>query len=128
MARILAIDDEPDIRSLLRLYLEEAGHHCTVVSGAERAMDVLRHERPDLVITDIMMPGLSGGEVYELIRLEFGPYIPVIISSAKNLKFRDNGDPLLAICPKAEDYERMMETIDKLLEKARGAAGPNPGE
>lgn len=122
MARILAIDDEPDIRSLLRMFLEQAGHTCTIVGGAERAMDVLRHERPDLVITDIMMPGLTGGEIYEFIRLELGPSVPVIISSAKNLKFRDNGDPLLSICPKSEDYARMMETIEALLEKARGGA------
>jgi len=125
MARILAIDDEPDIRSIWRLYLEQAGHDCIIVNGAERAMDVLRSESPDLVITDIMMPGLTGGEVYEFIRLECGPNLPVIISSAKNLKFRDNGDPLLAICPKNEDQERMMAKVEELLAKARERNPPS---
>ncbi len=121
MARVLAIDDEPDIRSLWRLYLEQAGHECIVVSGAAKAMEVLKHETPDLIITDIMMPGLSGGEVYEFIRQECGPRMPVIISSAKNLKFRENGDPFLAICPKQEDQDRLVEMVEELLEKVRSS-------
>jgi CheY-like chemotaxis protein len=122
MARILAIDDEPDIRSLWRLYLEQAGHDCIIVNGAAKAIEVLKHETPDLIVTDIMMPGLSGGEVYEWIRQECGPRMPVIISSAKNLKFRETGDPFLAICSKQEPQERLVEVVDELLEKVRSGA------
>lgn len=118
MARVLVIDDDAEIRALLRLYLEKAGHVCIAVDGAQRALPVLTRDLPDLVITDIMMPGPTGDEIYDYIRSQFGRTLPVIISTGRNLKFRDNGDPYLAICPKQNDYGELMEAVESLLAKA----------
>lgn len=121
MARILGIDDDDEILALLRIYLEREGHEFIAARGSEQGVNLLNRIRPDLIITDIIMPGLTGGEIYEYIRLELGPQVPVIISTGTNLKFRPNGDPMVAISPKQDDYSGLMELVAEMLGKATGA-------
>lgn len=117
MARILIVDDDPEILGVLHLYLEQRGHHCLIARRGQVAVQIIREERPDLVITDVMMPGLTGGALYELIRREFGPTLPVIVSTGTSLKFRADGDPLVGFYPKQDDYDELMGLIDTLLKK-----------
>lgn len=58
--KILIADDEAEIRDVLRLYLEKDGYEVAEASDGVEAMEKLRKEKPDLVILDIMMPGLDG--------------------------------------------------------------------
>lgn len=117
MACILVIDDDPEIVKVLRLYLEQHGHRCLSANRGNLALKIIREENPDLVITDVMMPGLTGGAVYETIRKEFGSELPVIISTGTSLKFRTANDPLAAFYPKQDDYDELMELVNGLLKK-----------
>jgi CheY-like chemotaxis protein len=83
MKKILIADDEPRLRLLVRLSLEEDG--CTVLEAGngEEALRLVRDEKPDLVILDVAMPGIYGTEVCE--RLRSNPKtsrIPVILLTA----------------------------------------------
>ena len=96
--KILIADDEPEIRELLRLYLEKDGYEiCEAASGME-ALAVLKREKPDLAVLDIMMPGPDGYRVLQTIRETSN--IPVILLSAKS----DDSDKILGLDLGADDY------------------------
>ncbi|HBH04166.1 MAG TPA: response regulator [Candidatus Rokubacteria bacterium] len=80
MARILVVDDEPDICELLREILEGAGHEVRVASEGAGALRALREHPADLLITDIFMPGKEGLETIMEIRRDF-PQVRVVAMS-----------------------------------------------
>ncbi len=69
-AKILVVDDEAVIRSLERHVLEELGHDVIEAENAELAIKLAREHQPDLILLDIMMPGLTGIQACELLRKE----------------------------------------------------------
>ncbi|HEV2236728.1 MAG TPA: sigma-54 dependent transcriptional regulator [Ktedonobacterales bacterium] len=82
--RILVVDDDRDMRDLLRAFLEEEGYTATVASGGQEALDrmsVPEGERPDLILLDHRMPVMQGTEVLERMREE-GIAIPAILMTA----------------------------------------------
>ncbi|MDE6740640.1 MAG: response regulator, partial [Lachnospiraceae bacterium] len=80
--KIMIADDEAEIRDVLRLYLEKDGYEVLEAADGVEAMDKIQKEKPDLVILDIMMPGLDGYRVLRNIREDNN--IPVIMLSAKD--------------------------------------------
>ena len=78
---IMAVDDEQTILRLLSRTLEPEGYGVIVADNGSLALDLLEEHRPDLVILDIMMPGLDGFQVLNLIRQRSN--IPVIMLSAR---------------------------------------------
>jgi CheY-like chemotaxis protein len=89
MARILIIDDEDELRSMLRRMLEQAGHEVTeAVNGAE-GIKLYERDRPDLIITDIIMPEKEGVETIIALR-QADPNLPIIaISGGGRLEATD---------------------------------------
>jgi len=75
VARILIVDDEPDIRFMMRLILESAGHKVTDARHGAAGLESVKSAPPDLVITDVMMPTMDGLEFIERLRSnpETGP-------------------------------------------------------
>lgn len=123
MARILTIDDDEDVLFQLRFVLSRAGHEVFPLLRADRIAEQVKKVAPDIVISDLVMPGIMGGGVYHLLRKEVGPQLPIIISSGTKLKIRGSeNDPLLAYCPKPVDFDQMLATIDELLQKKQQAA------
>ena len=96
--KILIADDEPEIRNLLRLYLENENYHVIEAEDGQRALDLLRAEQPALCILDIMMPKIDGYHVLQQIRKESN--IPVIILSAKDA----DSEKILGLNLGADDY------------------------
>ena len=97
-ARILVVEDEPRLGELLRLYLERDGHAVTVVGDGRAAIDAVEADGVDLVVLDLMLPGLGGEAVLEAIR-EHGD-IPVLIASAK----RSDAERIAGLRMGADDY------------------------
>ncbi|HLE63969.1 MAG TPA: sigma-54 dependent transcriptional regulator, partial [Pyrinomonadaceae bacterium] len=81
MAKILLLDDEPQIRRVIALHLGKHGHQVTTGQDGREGLDRLAHERFDLVLTDLRMPQVSGTEVLKAMR-EQGLAIPVIVLTA----------------------------------------------
>ena len=85
MARILVVEDEADIRQILAYNLGQAGHEVLTVDRGAAALDLLKKERPDLVLLDLMLPDISGLEVCR--QLKSAPAlgeIPVIMLTARS--------------------------------------------
>ena len=80
--KILVADDEAEIRDVLRLYLEKDGYEVVEAADGMEALEVCKRAKPDLVILDIMMPGIDGYRVLRNVRENSN--IPVIMLSAKN--------------------------------------------
>lgn len=82
-ARILAVDDEPDLTDLLHYHLTKAGHDVAIAATGWEAIESVKQRRPDLILLDLMLPDLDGFGVCELLRNDpETATIPVIIISA----------------------------------------------
>jgi DNA-binding response OmpR family regulator len=66
---ILIVDDEPGVVVAIRFLMEQQGYNVLVAKRGEEALDIIHECKPDLVLLDIMLPGISGWEVCEIIRL-----------------------------------------------------------
>ena len=96
--KVLVADDESEIRSLLRLYLEKDGYQVIEAEDGLQAVKLLENEDVDLALLDIMMPGMDGYQVLRTIRKESN--IPVMMISAKN----QDVDKILGLDLGADDY------------------------
>jgi two-component system response regulator ResD len=81
---VLIVDDEPMVRTLLRLTLVRAGFHVSEAEDGYDALDKVRKNQPDVVLLDVMMPGMDGFTVCEKLRSEAATAeLPIIMLSAK---------------------------------------------
>jgi len=78
---VLIVDDEPNVRRVLGTLLEQAGYVTRRAESGQRALELVRSQDPDLVLTDLKMPGMDGMELLRALRESF-PEIPVILLTA----------------------------------------------
>ena len=113
MSRILVVDDEPDQRFLLRRIFERAGHEVTDATDGAAALRIVRESAPDLVVTDMMMPVMTGAELIRCLRGEPATaHIPILAAT---------GDAHLAsganaVVPKPYDWHRLLTVADAMME------------
>ena len=119
--RILAVDDEPDLRSLLRILLTNKGYEVLEAASGQEAVELVRSEpRIDLVIMDIMMPGLNGIEACAEIR-KFST-VPMLFLTAKSqlsdktAAYASGGDDYL---PKPFSQNELMLKVESLPRRYR---------
>ncbi|EEZ78502.1 response regulator receiver domain protein [Actinomyces sp. oral taxon 848 str. F0332] len=96
--RILVVDDDPSIAEMLALLLESEGFEVSVCATGNNALPLFRADRPDLVLLDVMLPGLDGVSVCRLIREESD--VPIIMMSART----DSVDVIAGLEAGADDY------------------------
>lgn len=92
------VDDDPALAEMLTIVLRGEGFDSAVVRDGSHALDAFREVRPDLVLLDLMLPGMSGLDVCKLIRAESG--VPIIMLTAKT----DTVDVVLGLESGADDY------------------------
>ena len=112
-ARILIVDDEVEIRRALQRNLVAHGFDVTVVGSGEEALDEVTLHRPDLMILDLGLPGMSGLEVCKRVRAVSN--LPIIILSVKDAE----RDKVLALDLGADDYVSKPFGIDEVLARVR---------
>jgi len=78
MAKVLVIDDEEGIRSLLDTLLRRKGYDVVLAESGRKGLELFRRERPDVVVLDLKMPGMDGLAVLQQVR-SLNPTLPVII-------------------------------------------------
>ena len=99
--RILVVDDEPDITALVAYHLAKAGYRVSTAANGPDALKAAREEKPDIVILDVMLPGVSGYDVLaELRRREETREVGVILLTAK----REEPDRIRGLSLGADDY------------------------
>jgi two-component system phosphate regulon response regulator PhoB len=99
--RILVVDDEPDITALVAYHLAKAGHRVSTAANGPDALKAAREERPDIVILDLMLPGVSGYDVLaELRRRDETREVGVILLTSR----REETDRIRGLSLGADDY------------------------
>lgn len=122
MARILLIDDNENMRVVIRRMLETAEHKVVEAESGREALKMLEHDRPDLVLLDVMMPGEDGWEVCKKIKAtEKLRGIPVAMLTVRTSeedmnKSKESGAD--AHINKPFDMEHLLRTVESLLRKA----------
>jgi DNA-binding response OmpR family regulator len=96
--KVLVVDDEPHIRKVLRAYLEADGVEVTEAVDGESALVVLRDDPPDLVLLDVMLPGIDGLETLRRARTFSDVYIILVTARAEEV------DKLVGLGVGADDY------------------------
>jgi two-component system response regulator MtrA len=96
---VLVVEDDADIGSVLQSFCQQLGYRSLLVTTGQDAIEGFRENRPNLVLLDLMLPGISGFEVCRAIRA-FDPITPVIIISARG----DTADLVVALDRGADDY------------------------
>lgn len=112
MARILVVEDEQDLQLVLSYNLRKAGHEVVAAQGGHEALRIARDAHPDLVLLDLMLPDLGGGEVCQ--RLKRDPTtssIPVVMLTAKG----QEADRIAGFELGAEDYVVKPFSVRELL-------------
>jgi CheY-like chemotaxis protein len=119
MARVLVVDDEPDVLLLCRLNLQQRGHELLEASGGGRALELARERHPDVIVLDLMMPGITGYDVLEALQGDDATSgIPVLVLTAKSLRAdreRSHGMGAAAFLTKPFLPEELCEMVDSLL-------------
>ena len=98
MTLVMVVDDDQDLAEMLGIVLTGAGIDVDLVSRGDEVMDVFRNNPPDLVLLDVMLPGLDGIDVCRLIRAE--SMVPIVMLSAKG----DTQDVVKGLEAGADDY------------------------
>ncbi|MCA1700107.1 MAG: response regulator transcription factor, partial [Actinobacteria bacterium] len=81
---ILVVDDEPTIAEVVARYLERAGYSTRSVGDGKQALELARADPPDLVVLDLMLPGIGGLELLRRLRERERERVPVVILTAKD--------------------------------------------
>lgn len=110
---ILVVDDEMQILRVLRASLPARGYEVRTAPGGVEALDELRRQMPDLLVLDLMMPGMTGLEVCRRVR-EFSE-LPIIVLSAKG----EERDKVAALDAGADDYVTKPFGMEELLARVR---------
>ncbi len=129
-ARILVADDDPHIRKILRFLLEQEGFEVQTANDGDEAWKAVAGFQPDLVILDVMMPGMDGFAVLEIIRAGFETArLPVVLLTAKG----EVPDRVKGLRGGANDYiikpfqpEELLLRVTNLLETTRREREANP--
>ncbi len=123
---ILVVDDEPEITDVVRKYLERDGYHVVSAADGRAALAAFHHEKPNLVVLDLMLPEVDGWEVARQIRAAGST--PIIMLTARG----EEVDRLLGLGLGADDYITKpfspREVVARVRAVLRRASGEAPSE
>jgi len=121
---VLVVDDEPRLAALVRAYLEREGFAVVTAADGPTALDLARAHRPDLVVLDVMLPGLDGIEVCRRLRQFSDAYVLMLTARAEEI------DKIVGLSVGADDYltkpfspRELVARVKALLRRPR-AFGP----
>ncbi len=121
---MLVVDDEPTIAEVVSRYLERAGYYTRTAADGARALAMIGSERPDLVVLDLMLPGIDGLEVMRRLRHAEQEPIGVILLTAKG----EEADRVIGLRLGADDYvvkpfspRELVARVDAVLRRVESA-------
>jgi len=120
VARILVVDDDPQIRRVLRTALVAQGYEAVDARNGEEAIERLREEKPDLVILDMNMPRMNGLETCRIVRTTSD--VPIIMLTVRDTE----ADKIEALDAGADDYVTKPFSSPELLARIRAALRRSP--
>jgi DNA-binding response OmpR family regulator len=115
MSNVLVIEDNAEIAQLIRLHMEDLGHRTTCESDGRRGLDVARNERFDLIVLDLMLPGIDGLEICRALRADATRYTPILMLTARSGEI----DRVVGLEMGADDYLSKPFSIPELQARAK---------
>ena len=122
-ASILVVEDEPTIAEIVARYLERAGYATRIAADGPAALAAAFEAPPDLVVLDIMLPGIDGLEVMRRLRAELDPQVAVLLLTARG----EESDRVTGLRAGADDYvvkpfspAELVARVDAVLRRAGG--------
>jgi DNA-binding response OmpR family regulator len=129
VAKILVVDDEPNIREVVSLYLRRDGHSVVTASDGEEALKFYQQTEPDLVVLDLMLPKVSGLEVCR--RIQADERVPVVMLTARG----EEEDRIVGLGIGADDYvvkpfspRELAARVEAVLRRVNEARTRSGGE
>jgi len=129
MRRVLIVDDEPHIRTVLRSYLEADGFSVLEAVDGASALRLAREAHPDLLLLDVMLPGLDGLDVLRQLRQDSDVYVILVTARTEEV------DKLVGLGVGADDYitkpfspREVAARVKAVLRRDRGAGGTPAGD
>jgi DNA-binding response OmpR family regulator len=126
---ILVVDDEPTIVEVVELYLLREGFKVLTAADGVAALDAVQQQRPDLVVLDLMLPGMSGLDVTRQLRA--GGALPIIMLTARG----EETDRVVGLELGADDYvtkpfspRELVARVKAVLRRAQPAPAPEPAD
>ncbi len=125
MAHILIVDDDSDIKELMEFFLQKKGHEVTTACDGNNALEILETIKPDLIVMDMLMPGMDGiRTIEELNKNQAIRDIPVIMVSGA----RDEMDLMKGLLERPIKYiekpfshDKLLTIIEQMLNENEGA-------
>ncbi|MCL4294438.1 MAG: response regulator transcription factor [Anaerolineae bacterium] len=114
-AKILVVDDDKKTVNLIRLYLEKDGYRVLVAYDGQRALELARQKRPDLIVLDLMLPQVDGLDICRTLRVRSESKVPIIMLTARTTE----EDKLLGLDLGADDYVTKPFSPRELLARVR---------
>lgn len=127
MTLVLVVDDDQDLAEMLGIVLTGAGIDVEMVGRGDEALEVFRETKPDLVLLDVMLPGIDGVEVCKLIRAE--SMVPIVMLTARG----DTQDVVAGLEAGADDYivkpfRHPSELVARIRTRLRRSTLPSTGQ
>ena len=120
MKTLVVIDDEPAITEVLRLVLEDEGYRVAVAHNGQAGLRLIREEHPDLVLSDVMMPGIGGIELARRVHRDPGlKDTPVVLMSAGRGPGRDTEGLCRAFVHKPFSLDTVLGVISQQIRRTR---------
>ena len=116
--RLLVVDDDPEVRALVTTVLTEDGYTVDTAHDGIAAVAALRAARPDAIVLDLNMPGMTGQDFLALYRQLPGPHVPVIVLSGAGYGVRQTvaaGGVAAAVLPKPFGVDRLLDLVATCL-------------
>ncbi len=128
--RVLWIEDDPELLRLSRLILSHKGYEVIGVNDSRNGVEMVRREKPDVIMLDLMMPNVDGWEIYNQIKADADlRSIPVIVVTAKA---RSADKALALLLAKVDGYlvkpyeqTQLLDMLTKVLNRRSGGASPS---
>jgi DNA-binding response OmpR family regulator len=125
--RVLVVDDEANLVELVQGYLEREGYRVLTAGDGNRALDLVRDECPDLIVLDLMLPGLDGIEVCRRLRQFSDAYVLMLTARAEEV------DKVVGLAVGADDYltkpfspRELVARVKAMLRRPRSTASAEP--
>ena len=118
-ARILIADDEAHVREVLRHFLTREGYLVSAVEDGRGVLDTVSTFQPDVIVVDMVMPGLTGADVLTALR-RAGVTVPIILISAYDIVVREG---FFAVLTKPFNLRALADTVAAAVDQGRATTG-----
>ena len=115
MKTILVVDDEPDVRDSVKVILEKKGYRVITAIGGEDCLNILREEKPDLILLDIMMPGIPVKNIIKEIKNIKIAFLSVVRTSEAEKQNLLNQENIVDFIQKPFDVEDLIKRVEGII-------------